>query len=140
MSRWMRKLNRSKRRRDDSAQESRQKPTVKQLEAEVKRVNYHRRYGSVLRSTIYVLVIVASFSVLVATLLLPVLQIYGSSMSPTLTEGEVVVSVKVSDFEQGDIIAFYYNNKILVKRLIAGPGDWVDIDEQGSVYINGELR
>jgi signal peptidase I len=79
---------------------------------------------------------VAAVAVLVATLLLPVLRIYGTSMSPTLTNGEIVLSLKGSDFETGDVIAFYYNNKILVKRVIAGPGDWVDIKEDGTVYIN----
>ncbi len=112
-----------------------------QLEAELARVNYRRRYGRVLRSMVYTLITVAAVAVLVATLLLPVLRIYGSSMTPTLTEGEIVVSVNGSDFllNKADIIAFYYNNKILVKRLIAGPGDWVDIDESGNVYVNGEL-
>lgn len=118
---------------------SRPGPTAEQLEAEVARVNYWRRYHSVLRSTIYTLITVAACSVLVATLLLPVLQIYGNSMTPTISEGQIVVSVKGSEFEQGDIIAFYYNNKILVKRLIAGPGEWVDIDADGNVYVNGEL-
>ena len=114
-------------------------PTIKQLEAELAREQHRRRYGRTLRSTIYTLVVVAAVAVLVATLWMPVLRIYGSSMTPTVSEGEIVVCVKASDFEQGDIIAFYYNNKILVKRLIAGPGDWVDIDEDGNVYVNGEL-
>jgi signal peptidase I len=74
--------------------------------------------------------------VLVATLLLPVLRIYGTSMSPTLNDGEIVLSLKSGNFETGDVIAFYYNNKILVKRVIAGPGDWVDIKDDGTVYVN----
>ena len=74
-----------------------------------------------------------------ATLLLPVLQIYGTSMTPTLHDGDIVLSVKTGKLEQGDIVAFYYNNKILVKRVIAGPGQWVDIDEEGNVYVDGEL-
>ena len=73
---------------------------------------------------------------LVATLWLPVLQIYGSSMTPTLQDGEIIFSLKTSSFEPGDIISFYYNNKILVKRVIARPGEWVDIDSDGYVYIN----
>ena len=93
----------------------------------------------VLRSTIYSLIVVAAVAVLVATIWMPVLQIYGSSMTPTLTEGNIVVSVKGSDFEAGDLIAFYLGNKILVKRCIAGPGQWVDIDEEGNVYVDGEL-
>ncbi len=86
------------------------------------------------------LVTVAAVAVLVAVLLLPVLQIYGTSMTPTLTEGDIVVSVKGSnDMKSGEILAFYYNNKILVKRVIAQPGDWVDIDDEGNVYVNSEL-
>ena len=90
-----------------------------------------------LRSTVYTLVIVAAAAVLVATLWLPVLQIYGSSMTPTRSDGDIVVSLKRSSFEQGDVVAFYYNNKILIKRVIAGPGDWVDVKEDGTVFVNG---
>ncbi len=114
-------------------------PSSEQLEAELKRVKYKSRYRSVLRSTIYTLIVVAAIAILVATLWLPVLQIYGSSMTPTLQDGDIIFSVKTSEFEPGDIAAFYYNNKILVKRVIAGPGDWVNIDEDGTVYIN-EVR
>ena len=114
-------------------------PSAEQLESELKREKYKRRYHSVLRSTIYTLITVAAIAVLVATLWLPVLQIYGSSMTPTLQDGEIIFSVKTADLEPGDIVAFYYNNKILVKRLICGPGDWVNIDEDGTVYVN-EVR
>ena len=114
-------------------------PSSEQLEAELKRVKYNSRYRSVLRSTIYTLIVVAAIAILVATLWLPVLQIYGNSMTPTLQDGEIIFSVKTSEFEPGDIAAFYYNNKILVKRVIAGPSDWVNIDEDGTVYIN-EVR
>ena len=100
-------------------------PSAEQLESELKREKYKRRYHSVLRSTIYTLITVAAIAVLVATLWLPVLQIYGSSMTPTLQDGEIIFSVKTADLEPGDIVAFYYNNKILVKRVICGPGDWV---------------
>ena len=113
-----------------------EKPTARQLEEELSRVNYRNRYRRVLKSTVYTLITVAAVAVLVATLWLPVLQIYGSSMTPTLQDGEIVFSVKTSEMVQGDIIAFYYNNKILVKRVIAGPGDWVDIDEIGNVSVN----
>ena len=113
-------------------------PTVAQLEHELKRVRYQSRYGRVLRSTVFSLVVVAAVAVLVAVLFLPVLQIYGHSMTPTLEDGDIVVSIKGSDFEPGDVIAFYYNNKILVKRVIAGPGDWVDIDKDGNVTVNGQ--
>ena len=113
-------------------------PTVQQLEAELEREKYRHRYRLALKSTIYTLVTVAAVAILTATLFLPVLKIYGSSMSPTLREGEIVLSVKHAGFRQGDIIAFYYNNKILVKRMIAGPGSWVDIREDGAVYVDGE--
>lgn len=113
------------------------KPTVEQLEQEIKRVKYQRRYRTVLKSTVYTLITVAAVAVLVATLWLPVLQIYGNSMTPTLQDGEIVFSVKTSQMEPGDIVAFYYNNKILVKRVIAGPGDWVDIEADGTVFVNG---
>lgn len=116
-----------------------ERPSVEQLEAEVKRVNYKYRYRTVLKSTIYTLITVAAIAVLVATLWLPVLQIYGSSMTPTLQDGEIIFTLKTSEFETGDVVAFYYNNKILVKRVIAGPGDWVNMDEDGTVYVNGEL-
>ena len=114
-------------------------PTVTQLEAELNRTKYRHRYHRVLRNTLGTLITVAATAVLIAVLLLPVLQIYGSSMYPTIQEGQIVVSVKGADFTQGDVIAFYYNNKILVKRMIAGPGSWVDIDKKGNVTVDGEL-
>ena len=114
-------------------------PKAEQLEKELKRIRYNQRYGSVLKSTIYTLITVAAIAILVATLWLPVLQIYGSSMTPTLHDGEILFSVKTSDFEKGDVIAFYYNNKILVKRFIAGAGEWVDIDGDGTISVDGEV-
>lgn len=112
-------------------------PNSDELERELNREQYKNRYNRTLRSTIVVLITAAALAVLVATLWLPVLQIYGSSMSPTLQEGEIVVSVKDSDFKQGDIVAFYYGNKLLVKRYIAGPGSWVDIQEDGTILVDG---
>ena len=113
-----------------------ERPTVEELEGEIKRVRYRNRYNGVLKSTIYALITVAAVAVLVATLWLPVLRTYGSSMTPTLEDGEIIFSVKTSKMEPGDVVAFYYNNKILVKRVIAGPGDWVNMDEDGTVYVN----
>jgi len=112
------------------------KPSVSQLEAELDRVKYNTHYRAVLRSTVYTLVVVAAIAILVATLWMPVLRIYGSSMTPTLQDGDIIISVKTSEFAPGDIAAFYYNNKILIKRIICGPGDWVDIHEDGTVYVN----
>ena len=114
-------------------------PRLEQMESELKRVKYKRRYRSVLRSTVYALITVAAAAVLVATLWMPVLQIYGASMSPTLEEGEIILSLKTGQFAPGDIVAFYYNNKILIKRVIAGPGQWVDLDREGNVYVDGSL-
>lgn len=111
-------------------------PTIEQLKNELNRERYKRRYFLVIRSTVYSLITVAAVAVLVATLWLPVLQIYGHSMAPTLSEGEIVVTVKNSDFQPGDVVAFYYNNKILVKRVIGTPGDWIEIDEEGRVRVN----
>lgn len=113
-------------------------PTISSMEAELKRINHRKRYIKVLRSTLYTLITVAAVAVLVATLWLPVLQIHGSSMTPTLQDGNIVVSLK-GGYKNGDVVAFYFNNKILVKRVIARPGDWVDIDQDGNVYVNGAL-
>lgn len=106
---------------------------------QLKRDRYKRRYARVLRSVVGSLAAVAAAAVLVATLWLPVLQIYGSSMTPTLEEGDVVVALKGSSFEEGDLVAFWLGNKLLVKRVIAGPGDWVDIDADGTVRVNGDV-
>lgn len=113
-------------------------PDSSLLEAELKRVRYKGRYRRALRSTISVLIVVAAIAILVATLLLPILRIYGSSMTPTLREGEIVVSVKGSDVKRGEILAFYYNNKVLIKRVIAFPGEWIDIDDTGYVTVDGK--
>lgn len=118
-------------------EEVQNKPSVLQLEGELARLEHRHRYRKVIQSTIYMLITIAAVAVLVATLWLPVLRIYGTSMSPTLEDGQIVVSVKSSNLETGDLIVFWYNNKILVKRLIAGPGDWVDISEDGVVSVNG---
>lgn len=114
-------------------------PTSTQLEKELERVKYRSRFANTLRNTVYVLIVVAAVAVLVAVLLLPVLRIYGHSMNDTLEEGDIVVSVKGSGFQTGDVIAFYYNNKILVKRVIGNPGDWIDVDDDGNVYVNQKM-
>lgn len=113
-------------------------PGTGALEMELNRVRYQERYMKVIRSTVYSLITVAAVAVLVATLWMPVLQIYGSSMTPTLEDGEIVVSVKSKSFKQGEIIAFYYNNKILIKRVIAVSGEWVNMEEDGTVFVNDE--
>lgn len=115
------------------------RPSLEQLEAQLRRERHKVRYRYALRTTIYTLLAVAALAALAATLWMPVLQIYGSSMTPTLNEKEIVVTTKRKNLRSGDIVAFYYNNKILVKRVIAGPGSWVDIDQDGNVYVDGAL-
>lgn len=115
-------------------------PSLQMLKTELDREKYKKRYQYMLKSTVYVLLVVAAIAVLVATLWLPVLQIYGNSMTPTLNEKEIVVTVKGQDYKCGDIIAFYYNNKVLIKRVIAGPGEWVDVKQDGSVYVDGKYQ
>ncbi|MEM0528914.1 MAG: signal peptidase I [Candidatus Pararuminococcus gallinarum] len=114
-------------------------PTIQQLEAELQRESYRMRYKRMLRSTVAILVVVAAAAVLVATFFLPIFRIYGSSMTPTLRNGDVVASLREDSYERGDVIAFYYNNKILVKRVVGLPGEWIDISDDGSVYIDGIL-
>ena len=113
-------------------------PGTRDLESAVKRERYYARFRTTVRSTFLSLVVVAAVAILVAVLLLPILRIYGKSMNGTLENGDIVISVKGSRMKTGDVIAFYYNNNILVKRVIAGSGDWVDIDEDGNVYVNHE--
>jgi signal peptidase I len=114
-------------------------PSTNELRDELQRVKYKQRFGTVLKSTIATLVVVAAVAIIIATIWMPVLQIYGSSMTPTLEEGEIVVAIKGSDFDTGDLVAFYLGNKILIKRCIAVAGDYVNIDNDGNVYVNGEL-
>ena len=109
------------------------------LEAELKRVGHNSRFRKLLQSTIYTLIVVAAVAVLVAVLFLPVLRIYGSSMTPTLNEGEIVISIKGVDIEPGDVIGVYYGSKLLIKRCIATAGQWVDIDVDGNVYVDDHL-
>ena len=113
-------------------------PTAKELRTELKRERYKQRFHKLLRSTVYALVIVAATATLIASLVLPVLQIAGNSMEPTFCEGQIVVLMKTKKLERGDLCAFYYSNKVLIKRVIGRPGDYVAIDTDGTVYVNGE--
>lgn len=112
-------------------------PSAEQIAGEINRRKRGKQLRRVIRSTLYGLLTVAALAILVSTLFFPALKIYGNSMVPTLKEGEIVISRKGSAFNTGDIIAFYYNNKILVKRVICGPGDWFNMQSDGTVYVNG---
>lgn len=111
--------------------------TTEQIEKELKRETYRLKYFNILSSTVYSLIIIAAIALIVATFIMPVLEISGNSMSPKFDNGDYVVSIKTNNLDTGDIIAFYHGNKILVKRVIAKPGQWVVIDEDGTVYIDG---
>ena len=113
-------------------------PTIDQIETERKRYRWKKAYFKALRGTISVLTYMAAVAALIATLVLPVLQIEGTSMEPTLVNGDIVLLTKTTAFGRGDICGFAWNNKILIKRVIGIPGDWIEIDTDGTVYLNGE--
>lgn len=113
-------------------------PTKEQVERERKRYRRQKAYNKALGGTIYVLTIVAAVAVLIATLILPVLQIEGKSMEPTLVNGDIVLLTKTTTFNRGELCGFSWNNKLLIKRVIGIPGDWIEIDTDGTVYLNGE--
>lgn len=113
--------------------------SIEQIETELKKETYKSKYFNILSSTIYGLIIVAALAALIATLIMPVFQISGTSMAPVLNNGDFVISIKTKKINSGDVIAFYHGNKILVKRVIASAGEWVVIDEEGNVYVDGIL-
>lgn len=113
-------------------------PTKKQVETERKRYRRQKAYNKALGGTVYVLTIVAAVAVLIATLVLPVLQIEGTSMEPALSNGDIVLLMKTTRFDHSDLCGFTWNNKLLIKRVIGLPGDWIEIDTDGTVYRNGD--
>lgn len=113
-------------------------PTSIQINNELKRIKFNKNRNRILTSSLSFLIVIASLSVLITNYFMPIFRIYGNSMEPTLTKGEIVVALKIGKLKQGDLIAFSHNNKILIKRYIAGPGDLVDIDNKGNVYVNGK--
>ncbi len=115
------------------------KPSVEELKRELKRENSKKEYRTVLRNTLFVVVVVAALAVLISSFFITVLKISGDSMTPTLDTGQIVIAQNSSGFEPGELIAFYYNNKVLVKRVIGSPGDWINIDSDGNVSVNGEV-
>ena len=115
------------------------KPTLDELKKELKRVNNKKEYRKVLRNSLFVVVVVAALAVLISSFFVTVLKVTGDSMSPTMATSDIVIAQNSSEFEPGDLMAFYYNNKVLVKRVLGSPGDWINIDEDGNVSINGVL-
>lgn len=113
-------------------------PTIDQIESARKRYRFQKAYMKALRGTISVLTYMAAVAALIATLVLPVLQIEGTSMEPTLVNGDIVLLTKTTALERGDICGFSWNNKILIKRVVGIPGDWIEIDSDGTVYLNGK--
>lgn len=122
--------------------EEKKLPSSDEIARELSREQYKKRYKKTLKSTIFALITAAAVAVLIATLWMPVLQIFGTSMTPTLAEGEIVVCTKLDEknMKPGDIIAFYYGNKVLVKRYIAGPGSWVELQEDGTLIVDGAVQ
>lgn len=113
--------------------------SISVLEEEIKREKYKSKYTKILRSTIYALIIIASISALIGTLIMPVLEVNNTTMKPLLENNEIVLSLKTKKLKKGDIIAFYQGNKILIKRVVAVPGNYISIDEEGNVYVDGEV-
>lgn len=114
-------------------------PSINQVERERKELKRKKEYTKAIRNTASVLIVVAAVAVLIATLFLPVLQISGTSMEPTLNNKEVVLLVKGKEFEKGNLIGFYYQSKVLLKRIVGHPGDMINIDEEGNVFVNGQI-
>ena len=112
-------------------------PSTAEVEAERARLAYRSRYMRVLRSTVYTLLVVAAIAVLLATLFLPVLQVSGDSMYPTLNDKDIILLVKSNHIENGELCGFYWQNKLLLKRIIGQPGDVIDMDVNGVVSVNG---
>lgn len=112
--------------------------TIDNLKAEIHRVKYKNSFSRLLRSTVYVLIIIVAISSICATLFMPVIEITDSSMKPLLNDGDIVLTVKENKFKTGDIVAFYHGNKILIKRVIGVESDFVNIDKDGIVYVNGK--
>lgn len=113
--------------------------TSKVVEEELKRVNYQKKYIKLLKNTIFTLIIVVAISTLIASFIISILEINGSSMNPTLNEGEIVIAYRNKNIKNNDLIAFYQGNKILVKRVIATQGEYVNITDDGDVYVNGKI-
>lgn len=113
-------------------------PTLEEVERERNKLKHQAEYRQVLRSTIRILIVVAALSVLAAAVFFPMLQVAGESMEPTLEDGQIIILFKTDKLETGDLVGFYYQSKVLLKRVIGHAGDYIDIDEEGNVAVNGE--
>ncbi len=122
---------------EETAAAASERPSIDALKRELKRENNKKEYKRVLRNTLFVVVVVAALAVLVSSFFVTVLKVTGDSMTPTMNTGEIVIAQNSTSFEPGDLLAFYYNNKVLVKRVIGSPGDWINIDDDGNVSVNG---
>lgn len=125
--------------RRDQAPECIEPPDLPEIEGELARLQHRRSWNRALGSTVWTLVVVAAVAVLVAMLYVSVLVVSGTSMEPSLEDGDVLVGVRADEFEPGDVVCFYYNNRLLLKRVVAQAGDWVEVDPDGWVYVNGRL-
>lgn len=121
-----------------SASAKASRPSSTEIENEIKARQRTKRIFGIIGGTIATLLTVASIVVLLATFVFPTLRIYGTSMTPALKEGDIAVTIKSANYHTGDVVAFYYNNKILVKRVICGPGDWFNMQRDGTVYVNND--
>lgn len=133
----MKKNQREEQERKKKSDEQNLKPSIDQLKKELKRENTKKEYRKVLKNTLVVVVVVAAFAVLVSSFFVTVLKVTGDSMTPTLETGQIVIAQNSTEFDPGDLLAFYYNNKVLVKRVVGSPGDWIAIDDEGNVQVNG---
>lgn len=113
-------------------------PTAEQLEQELKRLKYRHSFAFTLRSTVASLIVVAAIAVMISTMIMPVLRVTGTSMTPTLQNDQVIICNKLAECQKGDVVAFYYNNKVLIKRVIGVAGDVIDISGDGVVSVNSE--
>ena len=114
-------------------------PSPEQVSRAYQQDQYRKRYKRAFISTLSVLAVIAAVAVLVSTLFLPVIQVSGNSMEPTLSDGDVLVLLKSKRYERSQLCCISWQNKMLLKRIIGLPGDVVSIDTQGNVTVNGAL-
>ena len=111
-------------------------PTIEELEAEINRKKHKQNQHHLMRNAIYVLIVVAAVTSLISIFFVRALKTFGSSMTPTLEDGDIVAVYLTDEAEPGQLVAFYFNNKLIIKRVIALGGSVVDMDEAG-VFVDG---